>query len=197
MEKKWENDQDALICTRVNIQEIIISLSKLLTQYGGSMYELGHEYADIFARIWKIDSCSKLRKQSKILIEAVMGRIEAIEYQGKESVIGQIKNYIDSHYAETITLNEISKKYYINAAYFSRTFKKEIGTNFNDYIRKIRMEKAVAFLTSTDLKIYEIAGKVGFDNPNYFMKKFQECYGITPGKYRELHAVQDMEVKKV
>lgn len=112
-------------------------------------------------------------------------------------MIVQIKNYIDYHYSESITLNEISKKYYINAAYFSRAFKKEIGVNFNDYLRKLRLDKAAAFLASTDLKVYEIAGKVGFDNPNYFMKKFQEQYGITPGKYREQHSEKIDEVKRM
>ncbi|MBP3470291.1 MAG: response regulator [Lachnospiraceae bacterium] len=188
MTKKWEESTEALICTRLNIQEILVSLSKLLTQYNGSMYELGHEYADIFAKIWSIDSCHKLVEQSKILIEAVMEHIDTVESRGKESVIIQIKKYIDNHYSESITLNEISRKYYINAAYFSRAFKREIGINFNDYLRKLRLDKAAAFLASTDLKIYEIAGKVGFDNPNYFMKKFQEQYGITPGKYREKHS---------
>lgn len=197
MTKKWEESTEALICTRLNIQEILVSLSKLLSQYNGSMYELGHEYADIFSQIWSIDSCQKLVEQSKILIEAVMEHIDAVESRGKESVIVQIKNYIDYHYSESITLNEISKKYYINAAYFSRAFKKEIGVNFNDYLRKLRLDKAAAFLASTDLKVYEIAGKVGFDNSNYFMKKFQEQYGITPGKYREQHSEKIDEVKRM
>lgn len=187
MIKKWEENTEALICARLNIQEILISLSKLLTQYNQSMYKLGHEYADIFAKIWRIDTCHKLVEKSKILIEAVMEHIDKEEGRGKESVITQIKNYIDNHYSEPITLGDISEKYYINAAYLSRAFKKEIGINFNDYLRNQRLNKAAVFLASTDLKIYEIAGKIGFDNPNYFMKKFQEQYGMTPSRYREQH----------
>lgn len=185
MAEIWKKNSDSLIQTRVNIQEIIISFSKLLTQYGGSLYELGHEYADVFGQIWRVDSCDKLIELSEILMEAVTEYIDTLKYQGHESVVKQIKKYMDAHYTEPLLLGEIAKKYYINAAYFSRIFKKEVGINFNDYVRTKRLEEAALLLKSTDLKVYEIAGRAGFENANYFMKKFQEFYGMTPGKYRE------------
>ena len=92
---------------------------------------------------------------------------------------------MDEHFSDPLTLSDMAKQYYVNAAYLSRAFKKETGTNFNDYVRKLRMEKAIMLLRSTDMKIYEIAQLAGYDNVNYFMKKFQDDYGVTPGAFRE------------
>lgn len=190
-EQGWVHDSNGLIHMRMSIQEMIISLSKLLKRYGCSMYELGCEYADIFRQIWQIDSCDKLREFSIILIEAAMERIEAVKYQGKESIIRKIQKYVDEHYMEPLNQNEIAKRFYINTAYFSRAFKKEMKVNFTDYVKKLRLEQAAVFLLSTNMKVQEIANRVGYDNPNYFIKKFQEMYEVSPKKYREQHKRSD------
>lgn len=176
---------DALIRLRMNVQEMMISLSKLLERYGCSMYEMGCEYADVFRKIWWIDSCERLEDYGRILIEAAMERIEAVRHAGNESIIQQIRKYVDEHYMEPLNQNEIAKRFYINATYFSRAFKKEIGVNFTDYVRKRRMDEAETLLISTNLKIQDISDRVGYETPGYFTKKFQEVYGETPGKYRE------------
>ncbi len=184
--EKWKSRNDAsLIAIRMNIQEIIVLLSKIMIKYGSSMYELNREYADIFGQIWMITSKEKLIELSMLLTEAVKDYIDSIKNEGGESVTLQIKRYVDEHFSEPLTLNDMARQYYVNAAYLSRAFKKETGINFNDYVRRLRMEKAIMLLRSTDRKIYEIAQLVGYDNVNYFMKKFQDDYGITPGAYRE------------
>lgn len=175
----------SLITIRINIQEVIIVLSSLMMKYNGSMYELNREYADVFRQIWHVDSGEKIIELGTLLVEAVFDYIQSEKNGKKESLFMQIKRYIDDYYYEPITLNDMAKKYFMNVTYFSRKFKHEIGVNFNDYVRNIRLQKAAELLLNTDLKVYEIAQKVGFDNENYFMKKFREEYGITPSLYRE------------
>ncbi len=184
--EKWKRrNDDSLIAIRMNIQEIIVLLSKIMIKYGSSMYELNREYADIFGQIWMITSKEKLMELSMLLTEAVTDYIDTVRNEGKEPVTLQIKRYVDEHFSDPLTLSDMAKQYYVNAAYLSRAFKKETGTNFNDYVRKLRMEKAIMLLRSTDMKIYEIAQLAGYDNVNYFMKKFQDDYGVTPGAFRE------------
>lgn len=149
------------------------------------MYLLNHEYTDIFNQIWRVSSCSELMDYCEVLLEAVTDYMDTARNAGKESVIGQIKKYIEIHYAESISLNDTAAKYYMNAAYLSRAFKKETGVNFNDYVKQIRMERAAEFLSGTDMKVYEIARRVGYENENYFMKKFRETFGMTPGQFKD------------
>jgi len=67
-------------------------------------------------------------------------------------------------------------------------FKKETGQNFINYLTNIRIEKAKELLRSTNLKSYEIAYKVGYDNPTYFSTVFKKLTGMTPLDYKkDLH----------
>lgn len=181
----WAEEKNRLIRARMNIQEILVSLSALLQRYERSMYLLNHEYTDIFNQIWRAGNCSELMDYCEVLLEAVTDYMDTARNAGKESVIGQIKKYLEIHYAESISLNDTAAKYYMNAAYLSRAFKKETGVNFNDYVKQIRMERAAEFLTGTDMKVYEIARRVGYENESYFMKKFRETLGMTPGQFKD------------
>ena len=176
----------SLFHIRINVQETIIALSSLMAKYDGNMYELNHEYADIFNQIWHVNSGNKLVELCTFLVEAVFDYIQSVKNENKESTVLQIKRYIDNHYCENISLSDMANKYYVNQTFLSRKFKQEIGMNFNDYVREIRLQKAATLLEDSDMKVYEIAQKVGFENENYFMKKFREKYEATPSVYREI-----------
>lgn len=66
-----------------------------------------------------------------------------------------------------------------------RQLKNETNLTPSQFIRSIRLEKAIDLLLQTDLNISEIAFEVGFNDPNYFSRMFRESYGVSPGKYRE------------
>ena len=185
MMKKWKMGREPLLSARVNIQEIMLSLSALLRKYGSSMYNLSHAYMDIFNRIWSVNSYQRLTEICLVFAGDALEYIDTIRNERKESVVLQIKRYVDSHMTEPLTLAGMAEQYYMNAAYLSRAFKKEVGINFNDYLKKIRMNRAVSLLKTTDMKIYEIAKETGYENSNYFMKIFREVYGVTPGQYKE------------
>ncbi len=149
------------------------------------MYQLSNKYVDIFKRIWQITEIQELSEECYILLEDALEFICTIKDEGKESTIIQIRKYLDKHYEEPITLNNMAEKYYLNSAYLSRAFKREAGINFNDYLKKLRLQKAVVLLKTTEMKAYEIAEAVGYDNVNYFLKKFKEEYGVTPSQYSQ------------
>lgn len=179
----------SLFFIRINVQETIIALSSLMAKYDGNMYELNHEYADVFSQIWHVNSGKKLVELCTFLVEAVFDYIQSVKNENKESTVLQIKHYINNHYYENIRLSDMANKYYVNLTYLSRKFKQEIGMNFNDYVREIRLQKASRLLKESDMKVYEIAQKVGFENENYFMKKFREKYDVTPSVYREMSKI--------
>ena len=93
--------------------------------------------------------------------------------------------YIDSHYFEKITLEELAQKVYLSAPYLSQIFKQEIGTTFNQYLNQIRISKSKALLRCDDLRLTDISMAVGFEDQSYFTKVFKRITGITPKKYRD------------
>lgn len=57
--------------------------------------------------------------------------------------------------------------------------------SFLDYLNKVRIEKAKELLANTDLKVWEIAEKVGYKNPKHFARIFKDITGLTPNEYRD------------
>lgn len=95
------------------------------------------------------------------------------------------KAYIDKHYDENLTLEILAQEVHMNPYYFSSFFKKNAGENFKDYVSRVRVQHAVSLLVSTDMKVYEIAMKVGFSDARGFSENFQRLYHETPAAYRK------------
>jgi xylan 1,4-beta-xylosidase len=96
----------------------------------------------------------------------------------------RILKYIDEHYTEKITLDEIAKSEYISTYYFSHFFKDKMGMTFQTYLKHVRLKKAHNMLLETDEKIVDIAHKSGFANSQMFASYFKEEFGMTPTQLR-------------
>lgn len=83
------------------------------------------------------------------------------------------------------SLSYLAKQMALSNSYLSGLFKTLFGTNFQDYMVKIRLDRAKILLLSTDMKIYEIAAAVGFDDPNYFSATFKKKFNVSPNQFRE------------
>ena len=91
-------------------------------------------------------------------------------------------NYISEHYGDDISLYTVAKYVNLNSAYFSRFFKKYTGKNFSDFLLDCRMEKAKEMILK-NMKINDIAEKVGYRSISYFCKTFKNVTGYTPRQY--------------
>ncbi|MFD0671278.1 response regulator [Cohnella sp. GCM10027633] len=98
--------------------------------------------------------------------------------------IQKVKQYIETHYHENMSLKSISKIFYMNPVYLGQLFKKTYGVYFNDYLLEIRIQEAKKLLRQTDLKVYEVAERVGFCNPDYFVTQFEKVEHKTPTEYK-------------
>lgn len=97
--------------------------------------------------------------------------------------------YIKSNYADRITLEEAAGKANMCPNYFSGYFKKVTGYCFQEYVSKLRMEKAKSMLTDSDRGILEIALDCGITNMSNFYRQYKKFYGVTPGEERNKKAV--------
>ncbi len=99
-------------------------------------------------------------------------------------LIDMALQYIDQHFSEDISLNDVASCVALSPTYFSRYFKQQTGERFMDYLCKVRMEKALVMITDPTLKVYEIANAVGYKSLKHFYKLFRNHTGYTPTKYR-------------
>ena len=102
----------------------------------------------------------------------------------QEQLMNQIKAYIDKNYSQKITLETIAAAFYINPSYLSHVFKLKARENFNEYLTRVRMDKARKLLRDTPLTMERISGEIGYRNPKYFFKLFKGYMGMTPNEFR-------------
>ena len=99
--------------------------------------------------------------------------------------IKRILTYIDEHYAEAITIEEIANFCFYSPSYFMKFFREHMGVGFIHYLNDYRLEMAAKKLLTTTDNILNVATSSGFDNLSYFNRSFKKKYGITPGQYRK------------
>lgn len=102
----------------------------------------------------------------------------------KAERIKTMLQYIQTHYAEEITIDTLSKVALISESEVLRCFHDTIHTTPNRYLREYRLQKACRMLADTDFSSLEIALECGFQSSSYFTKTFREQMGCTPMEYR-------------
>lgn len=102
--------------------------------------------------------------------------------------VRQALQYMDIHFGEKITLEEIADIVELNPVYFSVLFKKETGINFSAYLVNLRMDKAKEILCDSNETIAAVAEKVGYKDARYFSQIFTKTVGVKPALYRKLHS---------
>lgn len=96
----------------------------------------------------------------------------------------KIKNYIDSHYSENITLDILSNLSYVNKFHLVHLFTKQMGISPINYLINKRIEESKNLLTTTNYSIRDISTIVGFSNSSYFSQMFKKFTGDSPRTYK-------------
>ncbi|HNW86909.1 MAG TPA: response regulator [Candidatus Limiplasma sp.] len=92
----------------------------------------------------------------------------------------QVANLIQKNMDQDISLEEIAGLFYISPSYLSRTFRQLKGQTISQYTMQVRMEQAQYLLNNSDLKIADVAVKVGYPDPNYFTRVYKKYTGSLP-----------------
>ena len=125
------------------------------------------------------------------IIKIFISTAEAIEKVNSEDKISsrraieKVKMYIQENFNKNISLEELAGIVYLSPSYLSLLFKNVTGENYSEYLKRIRMVKAKELLKETELKVYEVAYKVGFNEYKYFAVQFKKMFGVTPGELRD------------
>lgn len=101
--------------------------------------------------------------------------------------VRKAKQYIQNHYSEQITLEEVSNEVGLSTAYFSVLFKKTEGEGFAKYMIRVRMEQAKILLRESNIPVAEICRKVGYNDLKHFTHTFEKSVGVKPATYRKLY----------
>ncbi|MFR3288929.1 MAG: helix-turn-helix transcriptional regulator [Lachnospiraceae bacterium] len=139
-------------------------------------------YAQLEFETMRRNICSSPNDQ---LLSDCTGRRGIGVLAGDNLAIDRAEAYIRANYMRPITLAVVSNEVSLNYAYFSNSFKKQTGRTFSEYLRDIRLDAAKKLLRQPDIRISEVAERVGYDSYKSFYRAFKESSGMTPAEYQQ------------
>ena len=121
------------------------------------------------------------------LLYLVCADASSYEFQKLEEYTPTDKTlaYINNHYMENITLEELACNVHLSRHYLVHLFKSETGFTPFEYIMTTRLEQAKRMLAFTQLSVADIASECGFDSSSYFCRRFRAAFGKTPKSFRD------------
>lgn len=144
--------------------------------------EFSSEY-DIFAASSSRDSFRELALE--LLQKAAQAKQESPGGPKHSHVVSRAEAYVAEHYCDpNISLISVARHVGMSSAHFSTIFSQIAGKTFISYLTGLRIERAKALLSDTDMRLSAIAMEIGYNEPNYFSHVFRKLEGITPKEYR-------------
>jgi len=171
---EWLN----LVVKELNHEKIIINLEE------GKEMELGGKMiaADKVRFYFRICCVRRLEEGARYIFQIMNGARDSQTRKAIERVHSFLEdNYADKH----LSLQQVADHTGFSKNYLSNLFKQETGTTIWNYLVDFRMKKAREMLLNTDLKMYEIADRLGYSEQIYFSRIFKERCGLSPSEFKK------------
>jgi two-component system response regulator YesN len=98
--------------------------------------------------------------------------------------VASAMSYVESNYVEQLRMSTVAKLCNLSPFQFSRSFKREHGLTFRDYMVKMRIQRAAQLMTESRMSVTDAAFQVGFNDCSYFARMFRRELGVCPSVYR-------------
>ena len=175
---------------QVKVSQIVfISLCTRAAIEGGLSPEVAYSRGDAY--IQDIMDCANVADVANIGHTMYEDFIRMVHHRSQKKNISKYIqstcDFIDLHASEKLSLTEIAGRIGYTEYYLSRKFKQEMGISINDYIKKVKVDRAKTLLTATDLSIQEICDQLNFGSRSFFSEIFRKVTGTPPASYREAH----------
>ena len=166
---------------------------QLIFEHEISDTTLKNKLCSILDEITAINLETSSMKQLKTRILLLQFLQQIVEYPSlivpasgsKTDMQKELLVYIQQHYTDKITLQDLAEQFHLSEKYISRYFKEHFYLTFSDYVNHLRLTHAKKLLETTELSVTEIALCSGFPNVSYFIRTFKTCYEKPPLKYRK------------
>jgi len=163
---------------------VYAALSNMAHQNGQRLAPIIEEDFRIAGKADDLRSGKQLRSWSGRVMTRLRDDLASRTKSARTKILDQAKAFVEARMAEDVSLVALADHVHLHPVYLSKVFKSETGTTLTDYVYRQKLGKAATLLKQTDMRIYEIAARVGYES-TYFMKVFKKHFGITPQEYRD------------
>ncbi|MGG1555110.1 response regulator [Paenibacillus ferrarius] len=163
----------------------MVGIMALALHEQGLQVEDIHENFNMYKQLERMHSLQDFAAWLRDLLLPVCLVMARRSSQKHRKTIDFITRYVQKHYADDITLDILADKVYLTRNYLSQIFKQETGENYNNYLTRVRMDKAKELMLSGNYKIFEISQMVGYKNNAYFSQLFKKHTGLNPSEFNQ------------
>lgn len=175
-------DQFSLV--RGRVLELLIWLSRSVADIGAHNENRHFHNALLYEELYGLKDTDTVRKWMFKIIEHLTEIIKESEKDHTLQAVYAVSRYIQNHFKEKITIEDIAASVHLNASYTSHLFRKTFGYTITDYITYVRLENAKIILADTGATINDAAMESGFSDVSYFSRVFKKIEGLSPREYR-------------
>lgn len=183
---------DIIICgssqlplIQTKVVELSVMISRCAVSVGVPLSTASEENSKIFREIYQETTPEGICVKGQQLLDFFMGQVQSLNKKPTHSKVQEIQIYIQNHFNQSLTLEQIAQSVYLSPSYASRLFKKVKHISLMEYLTKVRLEEAKRLLKNPQYLIDEIAENTGYDDASYFTKVFKRYEGVTPTQYRK------------
>ncbi|MCZ8519830.1 MULTISPECIES: response regulator [Paenibacillus] len=171
---------------QLQIQKAVLALMNTLQELGlgGQLPHVSSSF--IFSDIERFKTLDEIEAWLQRTVGSAMTAIADNRSHTAKKQALQAVAYIEENYAdEALSLQSVCRHVLMSTSHFSLVFKQRTGETFVEYLTRVRLEKAKELLQEGDLKLYQIAERIGYSDANYFSMLFKKHTGKTPREYRD------------
>lgn len=170
---------------REEILRLIALLARKFREYEEDFFSVFVDEIDYYEKIGRLETMREMELWLNNYLRWEMEYLKNRTNDRQMDVIFRAKSFISDNYANPeLTLGTVADYVGFNEKYFTSKFTKETGCTFRDYLTDLRLGRARTLIETTDLKMYEISERVGYNNVEHFNRMFKKYMGISPGDYK-------------
>ncbi|MEW9673003.1 response regulator [Ammoniphilus sp. 3BR4] len=175
---------DCLLNGNPSMESILQGLYKLLESVSSLFKEMGVPCPS-YPPLSQVPVSTAVDRMKKWL-QACMDQQQMHKSQDTVEAIDKVTMYMHEHYGDaSLSLQQLADLVSLHPNHFTQLFRKNTGLSCMQFLAQLRMDKAKELLHQSDLKIGEIAERVGYENPLYFSAYFKKWVGLNPSEYKE------------
>ncbi|MDQ0885553.1 two-component system response regulator YesN [Paenibacillus sp. V4I9] len=165
--------------------QLLLLASRILLELNVHKQGLEEKENELLVKVFQQETLGDLRRLVESHLIEVCERIGEKRSGKAKNVIERIRSLIDKRFAENLQVGDIAKEVFLSTTYLCLLFKQETGETINEYMTKVRVDKAKELLKDPANKFYEVCYAVGYSDPSYFSKIFKKQTGHTPSSFRD------------
>jgi two-component system response regulator YesN len=165
--------------------QLLLLASRILLELNVQRLFVDDKESELLAKVFQQETIGDLKRLVEAHLIEVCERIGEKRSGKPKNVIERIRSLIEKRFAENLQVGDLAKEVFLSTTYLCLLFKQETGETINEYMTKVRLEKAKELLRQPGNKFYEVCEAVGYSDPSYFSKLFKKHTGFTPSSYRD------------